>query len=107
MLKCSFLKLIFIAGMSPGILKTAHVHVLKMYVCNYLSTWMHNEFRIAVLLIQAKGKQPSQDVYAVVNKDKGDSAKAKQTVRNYLCITLYVYGYSCYAELKFIACGNT
>ena len=51
-------------------------------------------------------KQPLQDVYAVVNKDKGDSAKTKQTVRKYLCSTLYVYGYSCYAELKFIACGN-
>ena len=35
-------------------------------------------------------KQPSQDVYAVVNKDKGDSATAKQTVRKHLCIT-YMY----------------
>ena len=69
---------------------------------------MHNdEFRIAVLFIQAKVKQPSQDVYAVVNKDKGDSATGNQTVKKYLCITLYVYGYSCYAKLKFIACGNT
>ena len=74
---------------------------------------MHNdEFRISIMFIQAKVKQPSQDVYAVVNKNKGDSAKANQTVSKCLCtcIILYsthVYGYSFYAELKFITCGNT
>ena len=51
---------------------------------------MHNdEFRMAILFIYAKVKQPSQDVYAVVNKDKEDSATANQTVSRYLCITLY------------------
>ena len=68
---------------------------------------MHNDkFRIAILFIQAKVKQHSQDVYAVVNK-KGDSTKANQMVTKHQCITLYVYGYSCYAQPKFIACGNT
>ena len=55
-----------------------------------VTTWAHGYITMnleVILFIQAKVKQPSQDVYAVVNKNKGDSAKAKQTVSKYLYVT--------------------